>query len=230
MKREHTNIVRFIIEDCVPPIIRDLPLFNTILSKASGLDLKKCRQLRKNIPYLTPEGLSEFYRDYPRIQDETDNSSRCIQEIIDNVAGNSLCDVGCGTGHLLERIRQACILNTLAGVDFSEHDEWAALGHIQFYQHDILQLPFSDGQFDTVVSTHTLEHVLDIASAIRKLRRICAKKLIIVVPRERESIWSVNPHFHYFPYEHSFLKHMLPPSEKWSIKRIQRDYIYIEEK
>ena len=230
MKREHTNFVRFIIEDWIPPIIRDLPLFNTILSKVSGLDLKKCRQLRKNIPHLTPEGLSAFYNDYPRIQGETDNSSRCILEVIDNVAGNSLCDVGCGTGHLLERIRQECTLDTLVGVDFSEHDEWAALGHIQFHQHDIMELPFSDGQFDTVVSTHTLEHVLDIASAIKELRRICAKKLIIVVPRERESIWSVNPHFYYFPYDHSFLKHILPLPERWSIKRIQRDYVYIEEK
>ncbi|MHC5094025.1 MAG: class I SAM-dependent methyltransferase [Planctomycetota bacterium] len=164
------------------------------------------------------------------LQDETDNSSRCIQGIIDNVAGNSLCDVGCGTGHLLERIRQRSNLDTLAGVDFSEHDEWAALSHIRFYQHDIMDLPFSDGQFDTVVSTHTLEHVLDITSAIKELRRICAKKLIIVIPRERESIWSVNPHFYYFPYEHSFLKHMLPLPEKWSIKRVQRDYIYTEEK
>ncbi|MHC4374283.1 MAG: class I SAM-dependent methyltransferase [Planctomycetota bacterium] len=147
MKREHTNIVRFIIEDCLPPIIRDLPLFNTILSKASGMDLKKCRQLRKNIPFLSSEELSAFYKDYPRIQDETDNSSRCIQGIIDNVAGNSLCDVGCGTGHLIERIRQRSNLDTLAGVDFSEYDEWAALSHIRFYQHDIMDLPFSDGQW-----------------------------------------------------------------------------------
>lgn len=193
------------------------------------MNLKKCRELRENIPYLTLETLSAFYRDYPRIQDKTDNSSRCIQEVINNVAGNSLCDVGCGTGHLLETIHRKCNLDTLAGVDFSEHDEWAELSHIHFYQHDIMELPFSNGQFDTVISTHTLEHILDIAAAIKELRRICAKKLIIVVPRERESIWSVNPHFHYFPYEHSFLKHMLPLPEKWSITRIQRDYVYIEE-
>lgn len=77
MKREHINIVRFIIEDCIPPIIRDLRIFNIILSKASGLDLKKCRQLRENIPHLTPEGLAAFYADYPRIQDRTDNSQGC---------------------------------------------------------------------------------------------------------------------------------------------------------
>lgn len=230
MKREHTNIVRFIIEDCIPPIIRDLPFFNTILSKASGLDLKKCRNLRKNIPHLTPDRLAAFYEDYPRIQDGTDNSLGCTREVIANVTGNSLCDVGCGTGYLLEKISHEHPLDTLVGVDFSRHEEWATLAHIKFYQHTIMNLPFTDGQFDTVVCTHTLEHVLDIAAAIKELRRICAKKLIIIVPRERESIWSVNPHFYYFPYEHSFLKHILPLPEKWSIKRIQRDYVYVEEK
>ena len=229
MKREHTNIVRFIIEDCVPPIIRDTWLFNVILSKASGMNLKMCRDLRQNIPHLTPEGLSTFYADYPRIQDGTDNSQGCIREILANVTGQSLCDVGCGTGYLLERIQREHPLETLAGVDFSEHREWAELKGIEFHQHDIMKLPLKGGQFDTVVCTHTLEHVLNIEAAIKELRRICAKKLIIVVPRERESIWSVNPHFYYFPYEHSFLKHMLPLPEKWSIKRIQRDYVYTEE-
>jgi ubiquinone/menaquinone biosynthesis C-methylase UbiE len=230
MKREHTNIVRFIIEDCIPPLIRDLPLFNALLSKASGMDLKKCRDLRKNIPSLTPETLAAFYAEYPRIQADTDNSRGCIREVIANITGNSLCDVGCGTGHLLDLISRQHPLDTLVGVDFSRHNEWAALSHIQFLQHDILNLPFQDGQFDTVVSTHTLEHILDIAAAIRELRRICAKRLIIVVPRERESIWSVNAHFHYFSYEYSFLKHMLPLPAKWSIKRIGRDYVYVEEK
>lgn len=230
MKREHTNIVRFILEDCIPPIIRDLPLLNAVLSKASGMDLKKCRDLRKDIPYLTPEKLAAFYQDYPRIQDKTDNSEACIREVVANVTGSSLCDVGCGTGYLLERVSRECDLDKLAGVDFSRHDEWAGLNSIQFHQHDILKLPFDDGQFDTVVSTHTLEHILDIGSAIKELRRICGKKLIIVVPRERESIWSVNPHFYYFPYEYSFLKHMLPLPAKWSIQRVQRDYVYTEDR
>ena len=49
---------------------------------AARLDLKKCRQLRKNISHLTPEGLSAFYSDYPCIQKEADNSSRCLMEVL----------------------------------------------------------------------------------------------------------------------------------------------------
>ena len=230
MKREHTNIIRLILEDCIPPAVRDWAPLNRIFSRLSGIDLKKCRQFRESIPTLTPEQLDEFYKNFPRIQDQTDNSSKCIEQIIANVSGRSVCDVGCGTGYLLSRISALDTVETLVGVDFSEHTEWKSLEKIEFLKHDIFNLPFEDGRFDTVISTHTLEHVLDIPAAVRELRRICVQRLIVVVPRERESIWSFNPHFHYFPYEHSFLKFLLPLPKKWCIKRIGRDYLYTEDR
>ena len=229
MKREQTNIIRFILEDCLPPIIRDLPLLNRLFSKLSGINLQKCRQLRQSIPTLTPEQIADFYKTYPRIQDATDNSKKCIEWILANVKGQSVCDIGCGTGYLLERISIYANIKKLVGVDFSRHLEWDTLKQIDFVQHDIFELPFKNAQFDTVISTHTLEHVLDIPKAVRELRRICNQRLIIVVPRERESIWSFNPHFHYFPYEHSFLKFLLPLQDQWHIQRIGRDYFYIED-
>ena len=228
MKREQTNIVRLIIEDYIPPAIRDMSLLNRLFTRLSGIDLKKCRQLRESIPTLTPEALNDFYKDFPRIQDQTDNSKKCMERILANVCGKSICDVGCGTGCLLSRISTPESLR-LVGVDFSEHAEWTSLENIEFLKHDIFNLPFEDGQFDTVISTHTLEHVLDISAAVRELRRVCNQRLIIVVPRERESIWSFNPHFHYFPYEHSFLKFLLPLPNQWQIERVGRDYFYMED-
>jgi SAM-dependent methyltransferase len=230
LKREFTNIIRFILEDCTPPVIRDIPFINKLLSILSGINLKKCRELRVNIPDLTPEKIQSFYRDFPRIQEDTDNSKKCVEQIISNVRGQSLCDVGCGTGYLLSRISLHNPAGRLVGVDFAEHKEWKSFNHIQFLKGDILNLPFKTGEFDTVVCTHLLEHILDIGAAIKELRRLYSDRLIIVVPRERESIWSLNPHFYYFPYEHSFLKHLLPLPPQWSIKRIGRDYLYIEDK
>jgi ubiquinone/menaquinone biosynthesis C-methylase UbiE len=214
----------------MPPIIRDIPFINRLLSILSGINLKKCRELRVDIPNLTPEKINSFYRDFPRIQQDTDNSKKCVEQIISSVNGQSLCDVGCGTGYLLNRIFLHHPVGRLVGVDFTEHQEWALFNHIQFLKGDILNLPFKNGEFDTVVCTHLLEHILDLKAAVKELRRVYSGKLIIVVPRERESIWSLNPHFHYFPYEHSFLKHMLPLPSQWSIKRIGRDYLYIEDK
>lgn len=228
MKREHTNIVRHFLEDWIPPAVRDCACLNRLLSRLSGVNLEKCRQLRESIPSLTPQQLHDFYRDFPRIQGQTDNSRRCIEEICSLVSGKSVCDIGCGTGYLLSRITASNAIETAVGVDFSEHAEWKSLAGITFVEHDIFNLPFQNRQFDTVVTTHTLEHVLDIPSAMKELRRVCRQKLIIVVPRERESIYSLNPHFHYFPYEHSFLKFLLPLPSHWQIKRIGRDYLYVE--
>jgi SAM-dependent methyltransferase len=230
LRREFTNVIRFILEDCTPPVIRDIPFINKLLSILSGINLKKCRELRVSIPDLTPEKIKSFYRDFPRIQEGTDNSKKCVEQIIFNVSGQSLCDVGCGTGYLLNQILLHNPIDRLVGVDFTEHKEWESFNHIQFLKGDILNLPFKTGEFDTVVCTHLLEHILDIGAAIKELRRLYSDRLILVVPRERESIWSLNPHFYYFPYEHSFLKHLLPLPPQWSIKRIGRDYLYIEDK
>lgn len=228
MKREHTNKIRFILEECLPPILRDTALLNRFFSLISGIDLRKCRRLRQDIPTLTPEQINRFYQDFPRVQEDTDNSQKCIERILAELHGRSVCDVGCGTGYLLRRIREHRPCENIVGVDFSAHPEWKSEEVIEFVEHDILCLPFKDRQFDTVICTHTLEHIVDIPAAIHELRRICSAALLIVVPRERESIWSFNPHFHYFPYEHSFLKHLLPFSGPWQIERIGRDFLYIE--
>ena len=100
---------------------------------------------------------------------------------------------------------------------------------IEFIESKIETLPFDDNEFDTVVCTHVLEHILDIAGAIRELRRITAKRLIIVVPREREYRYTFNPHFHFFPYAHSFLRYMTPVPDAHRIINVGRDIVYLED-
>ena len=39
---------------------------------------------------------------------------------------------------------------------------------------------------------------------------MCIRDRIIVVPREREGIYTFNPHLNFFPYRHSFLRAMIP--------------------
>ena len=62
----------------------------------------------------------------------------------------------------------------------------------------IEQLPFGDRAFDTVVCVHTLEHVPDLWRAARELRRV-ARRLIVVVPRQRYYRYTVDYHLHFFP-------------------------------
>jgi ubiquinone/menaquinone biosynthesis C-methylase UbiE len=94
----------------------------------------------------------------------------------------------------------------------------------------IESLPFADGEFDTVVCTHVIEHVLEYRQAIAELRRIARRRLIIVVPREREYRYSFNPHFNFFPYTHSFLRAVHPVPERHVCVDIGRDIFYMEDR
>jgi len=47
---------------------------------------------------------------------------------------------------------------------------------VRFVEGSVEDLPFLDDAFDTVVSTHTLEHVQRIGVALSELRRVAAKR------------------------------------------------------
>lgn len=229
MNRETTNRIRFVLEDIVPPVIRDSKLFKAAASLAWGKHIGDLASFRANAPFLTDEEYEALYKKHPRVHEGTDNSKDCIAEIINDVAGTSVCDVGCGTGILLKHIKEARPeVTRLMGVDFAI-DDADALEGIEYEASKIEVLPFKDGEFDTVICTHVIEHVLDYRAAIAELRRITKKRLIIIVPREREYRYTFNPHFNFFPYTHSFLRAMQPVPQSYHCKDIRRDIYYRED-
>jgi ubiquinone/menaquinone biosynthesis C-methylase UbiE len=100
----------------------------------------------------------------------------------------------------------------------------------RFVDAMVENLPFGDRSFDTVLCTHVLEHILDYRKAIAELRRITRRRLIIVVPREREGIYTFNPHFNFFPYRHSFLRAMIPVPNDHVCVDVGRDIFYREDR
>src|SRR3546814_21159083 len=87
---------------------------------------------------------------------------------------------------------------------------------------------FDDGAFDTVICTHVLEHILDLRGALAELRRVARRRVIIVVPQEREYRFTFNPHLHFFPYPHSFLRYVTPVPANHEIRSAGRDIYYRE--
>jgi SAM-dependent methyltransferase len=230
MNRETTNRIRYVLEDVVPPFLRDSGLFRRAAELAWGPHIGRLAKFRERAPFLTEDEYELLYREHPRVHTGTDNSEACISRIIADVRGGSVCDVGCGTGVLLSRIKKARPeLTRMTGVDFVVNDA-AALPGIDYVAAKIEALPFEDGAFDTVICTHVIEHVLEYRQAIAELRRIAGKRLIIIVPREREYRYSFNPHFNFFPYMHSFLRavHPVPPLHECA--DIGRDIYYCEDK
>lgn len=230
MNRETTNRIRFVIEDLLPPALRDSRVFLWLAKRVWGEHVSHLASFRARAPFLTADEYETLYRNHPRVHAGTDNSTACIRRIEQAIEGTSVCDVGCGTGALLTHIHAAHPdLARLVGVDFVV-DDAAAIPGVEYVAAKIESLPFRDGEFDTVVCTHVIEHVLEYKAAIAELRRIARKRLIIVVPREREYRYTFNPHFNFFPYTHSFLRAVHPVPDVHVCEDIGRDIFYCEDR
>ncbi len=187
MRRETTNRIRFAIEELLPPIVRDSILFRGAARAVWGGHIDALADFRTRAPFLAASEYEALYRAHPRVHEDTDNSSACLDLVTSYVTGDTLCDVGCGTGHLLRHVRERAghRFRRLVGVNFVLPAA-AADPDIEFREAMIEALPFPDRAFDTVVCTHVIEHILDYRAAIAELRRVTRRRLLIVVPRERE--------------------------------------------
>ena len=170
MRRETVNVLRWVLEDLLPPVVRDSRAFGWLASLAWGRHIADLARFRSRAPYVTTQEYEAIYRQHPRVQEETDNSSACIGRVLAHIVGDSVCDVGCGTGFLARRVRDAAPgpYARLAAVDFvlDREGDWEG---IEAREARIESLPYVDGAFDTVVCTHVLEHILDIRAAIAEL-------------------------------------------------------------
>lgn len=230
MNRETTNKIRFVIEDLLPPVIRDSAAFRGAAKMVWGEHIVNLARFRERAPFLSAQEYEDLYRHHPRVHAGTDNSKACIDRIVSSIEGESVCDVGCGTGALLSHIKAGNpALKRVTGVDFVV-DDAANLDGVEYVAAMIEKLPFEDGEFDTVVCTHVIEHVLEYRQAIAELRRIARRRLIIVVPREREYRYSFNPHFNFFPYTHSFLRAVHPVPSVHVCEDVGRDIFYCEDR
>jgi SAM-dependent methyltransferase len=233
MRRESVNFIRYLLEEWLPPMLRDSAPMRWLFRRYWGRFVDDLEHFRANIHRVTPEEYADIYRRMPRIHEGTDNSEACVRRLRELMLPGSVCDVGCGTGHLLGILRagSGAVPRSFTGVDFQIDPELARrYPDTAFHQAPIEKLPFADRAFDTVICTHVLEHVVRIDAAIAELRRVTARRLLVIVPLEREYRFTFNPHVHFFPYPHSFLRHIVPVPASARCEVIGRDLLYIEDR
>lgn len=230
MRRETSNRLRFILEELLPPALKDSFLFRWLASWVWGQHIIDLAEFRRRAPFVSDKEYEAVYRLHPRVHAGTDNSEACIRKIAGDMRGDSICDVGCGTGYLLERLRAlgGVECRRMVGVDFVLPEKPPSPG-IELISAKIESLPFADGEFDTVICTHVLEHILDYRKALAELRRIARRRLIIVVPRERESRYTFNPHLNFFAYPETLLRALVPIPPRYECLDIGRDIYYRED-
>ena len=110
---------------------------------------------------------------------------RILTAWLDRLTFDSVLDVGCGDGSLLEEFRKRFHCKVF-GLDADESPATAAL-HSKldgFYALDISKKK-PDRAFDVIVCAEALEHMPDDVSALANLHALCGRHLLITVPAGR---------------------------------------------
>ncbi len=129
-----------------------------------------------------------------------DHAWLLLHHILKNIKGNSLLDVGCGSGMALAIIKAAKPHLTVKGIDPSS--EAVAIWqqrNIDAIVGEAEKLPYKDRTFDTVVSSHVIEHIEDHLLAVKEIVRVSRKRSIIIVPSgnvDEKNLGS--PHLRYY--------------------------------
>lgn len=221
LSRTLNNKLRFVLDECIPPILRDsrwfmYPVFfiwcGFSHAKAVRLmDFKRREYLGQNqtAPMAPPGATLPNNEPKERFSlyalRKTDLNQGCIDRMLEALdpKAEKLLDVGAGKGYW-------CSLAAKRGLDVTACDLANTLRYpeIRHVQGSVLDLPFEDNRFDVVTCTHTLEHVLNLRTAMRELKRVTSSQLLIVVPCQREYYLTPDGHLNFFPFREKLLYYL----------------------
>ena len=90
---------------------------------------------------------------------------------------NAFLDAGCGDGRYLAAVARARGAARIAGTDISERILETARAAAAPYEPELVRanlesLPFADAQFDLVLCSQVVEHLLDVDTGMRELSRV----------------------------------------------------------
>ena len=146
------------------------------------------KQIDVGKPELVPA--QDGYDAWSEIYDEENNplvviEEELLQQLLGDVAGMEIADVGCGTGRHALNLAEAGAKVT--AVDFSagmlaKAQAKPGAERVVWSQHDLQSgLPFEDASFDRVLSCLVLDHVSDLESAMREMHRVCRPDGCVII-------------------------------------------------
>lgn len=112
---------------------------------------------------------------------------RILKDVIRPLRFESVLDVGCGEGSFLAELQKEFPAVKLSGIDVSSSAIAAARELVPggvFEVVDILGKPLNE-KFDLVVCSEVLEHLSDDVAAIKNLRQMTSKYLLVSAPQGR---------------------------------------------
>jgi len=114
---------------------------------------------------------------------------RTLDELFTQAAPQSILDVGCGEGVLVEKWARRLGDKRVVGIDLEDETLQAEWEHRQApnLEYRVMKaenLPFADGEFDMATAIEVLEHVPDPAHTVAEMARAANRWLLVSVPRE----------------------------------------------
>ncbi len=228
MNRGLTNIIRFIMDELIPPVIRDSYwfMYPFYFVAYRGKNIRETMNFKSLVKTFTESEYIDFYKGLNSISRnrKTDLSQSNIKYILQNLdpSSETLLDAGCGRGYLLEKIKLSHPRIKLTGLDVVNKLDNKT---IEFSAGNILKIPFADESFNTVICTHTIEHVLNLPQAISELVRVTKHQLIIVTPCQRYFYYTLDEHINFFQKKQMLTG--LFPFKDFICKKINGDWVYI---
>lgn len=227
--RHASNRINDALDAWVPPVLRDSRLFAAAARRLYQPLTIDITELKDRAFELSDDEYAAFYRELNSRfdQGDTDLTPASADGVVAAVVGDRVLDVACGKGYLSRRLADR---HRVVGCDIALQTGDRALAHRGFAlcEASIERLPFPDGAFDTVVSTHTLEHVRDLPLVLTELRRVAARRIVIVVPRQRPYRVTFNPHIQFFPYRWSLLA-WTGTDRPHACELVGDDWLYLED-
>ena len=226
MNRGLTNAIRYVMDEWIPPAIRDSRIFMYPFFYIwfKGKYINEIMNFKKNVYFMSKQEFFDFYkkRDSMAKDRETDLSMASIRFMLDkmNKDNKTFLDIGCGNGFLLNMVKNLGIETT--GCDVFEQSPFE---HSKYIQGDIENIPLENDSVDVISACHILEHVLDFSKSISEIKRVAAKQVIVVVPCQKYYMYTLDEHINFFPFKEKLIYHM--DMENYICEVIQGDLVYI---
>ena len=136
---------------------------------------------------------NEYWKSPDRVgSDSFDNPKFIISEILQLKPLGKVLDIGCGNGKLVNLLHERG--EDIIGIDASDTViDLCNKQNGRFMQASVLDLPFEDNSFDTLISTDCLEHISeeDLKIGVIEMARVTKKQLYlrIAVRPDRDRKW-----------------------------------------